>query len=118
MYPIPSHLSPLHISIHILVNLWLFRNSGLKRRGRRSKAEVERLKKEEELNEEAKLDDSQYQVETNPILWTIEDVYQYMKRTQDCDMLANLLRDEVCICIFLINDFGTKLNIWISYTSY
>uniref|UniRef100_A0A1B6EZV3 SLED domain-containing protein n=1 Tax=Cuerna arida TaxID=1464854 RepID=A0A1B6EZV3_9HEMI len=66
----------------------------MKKRGRRSKAENERLRKLEELAQETKMDDSQYHVETNPLLWTIEDVFQYMKRTQDCDMLANLLRDE------------------------
>ncbi|XP_054258625.1 scm-like with four MBT domains protein 1 isoform X2 [Macrosteles quadrilineatus] len=67
---------------------------GPKKRGRRSKAETERLKKVEELVQETKMDDSQYHVETNPLRWTVEDVYQYMKRTQDCDILANLLRDE------------------------
>lgn len=50
------------------------------------------------------MDDSQYHVETNPLRWTVEDVYQYMKRTQDCDILANLLRDEVCF-VFLPQTF-------------
>lgn len=77
---------------------------GLKKRGRRTKAESERIRKLEELTQEGKMDDSQYHVETNPLLWTIEDVYQYMKRTQDCDMLASLLRDEVFyVLIQLIN---------------
>lgn len=67
----------------------------LKKRGRRSRAENERIKKLEELFSESKMDDSKYLVETNPLLWTIEDVYQYLKRSNDCDVLASLLRDEV-----------------------
>uniref|UniRef100_A0A1B6KY20 Uncharacterized protein n=2 Tax=Graphocephala atropunctata TaxID=36148 RepID=A0A1B6KY20_9HEMI len=77
-----------------LVDVRLNTPTHIKKRGRRSKAENERLRKLEELAQETRMDDSQYQVETNPLLWTIEDVFQYMKRTQDCDMLANLLRDE------------------------
>lgn len=72
-----------------------FSSALLKKRGRRSRAENERIKKLEELFSESKMDDSKYLVETNPLLWTIEDVYQYLKRSNDCDVLASLLRDEV-----------------------
>lgn len=72
-----------------------FSSALLKKRGRRSRAENERIKKLEELFSESRMDDSKYLVETNPLLWTIEDVYQYLKRSNDCDVLASLLRDEV-----------------------
>lgn len=65
-----------------------------KRRGRRTKAEMEKIRKEEEFMKCTEMDDKVYTVDTNPLLWTVEDVYQYMKRTHDCRFLANLLRDE------------------------
>lgn len=56
---------------------------------------MEKIRKQEEFMKCTEMDDNLYTVETNPLLWTIEDVYQYMKRTHDCQFLANLLKEEV-----------------------
>lgn len=33
-------------------------------------------------------------LDSNPLKWTVEDVYDYLKGTDDCDVLANLLKEE------------------------
>ncbi|XP_039275928.1 scm-like with four MBT domains protein 2 [Nilaparvata lugens] len=33
-------------------------------------------------------------LDSNPLQWTVEDVYDYLKGTDDCDVLANLLKEE------------------------
>lgn len=65
-----------------------------KKRGRHSKAKKEELRKAAELASDSRMDDSLYQVDSNPLLWTIEDVYDYLRNTDDCDVLANLLKEE------------------------
>ncbi|XP_075216742.1 scm-like with four MBT domains protein 2 isoform X2 [Lycorma delicatula] len=65
-----------------------------KKRGRHSKAKKEELRKAAELASDARMDDSLYQVDSNPLLWTVEDVYDYLRSTDDCDVLANLLKEE------------------------
>lgn len=48
------------------------------------------------------MDDSMYHIDTNPLLWSMDDLYKYLKSTHDCDVLASLLREEVIILIYSV----------------
>uniref|UniRef100_A0A1B6CDI0 SLED domain-containing protein n=1 Tax=Clastoptera arizonana TaxID=38151 RepID=A0A1B6CDI0_9HEMI len=54
---------------------------GKKKCGRKSKTETARLKKLEEMYNATQMDDSMYQpIKSNPLLWSIDDLYRYLKK--------------------------------------
>jgi hypothetical protein len=48
--------------------------------------------------------DDQFEIDSNPLHWTQEDVYQYLIKTDDCADVAQKCKDEVQYC-------GGKLSV-------
>jgi hypothetical protein len=48
---------------------------------------------------EQQLLNDQMELDSNPLHWTQEDVYQYLIKTDDCADIAQKCKDEVC-CVF------------------
>ena len=44
---------------------------------------------------EKQLPDCQIELDSNPLHWTREDVYQYLIKTDDCAVVAQKCKDEV-----------------------
>uniref|UniRef100_A0A1B6DV22 SLED domain-containing protein n=1 Tax=Clastoptera arizonana TaxID=38151 RepID=A0A1B6DV22_9HEMI len=65
-----------------------------KKRGRKTKTEIERLKKVNEIMNEATMDDNMYSIRGNPSEWSINDLHKYVKNTKDCAHLADILKEE------------------------
>jgi hypothetical protein len=48
---------------------------------------------------EQQLPNDQIELDSNPLHWTKEDIYQYLIKTDDCADIAQKCKDEVCCVV-------------------
>lgn len=50
-------------------------------------------------------------LDSNPLYWSVDDVFRYLRKTNDCKDLAYRVKEEVSICVRLIRNNILIINI-------